>query len=89
MKAFVSVIGKDKIGIIHKVTSILSENDVNILDITQTLLHDYFTMIMFVDLEKMQIDFNELKNRLENEGNKIDVSINIQHEDIFNSMHKI
>lgn len=89
MKAFVSVIGKDKIGIIHKVTSVLSENDVNILDITQTLLHDYFTMIMFVDLEKMQIDFNELKNRLENEGNKIDVSINIQHEDIFNSMHKI
>ena len=89
MKAFVSVIGKDKIGIIHRVTSVLSENDVNILDITQTLLHDYFTMIMFVDLEKMQIDFNELKNILENTGNKIDVSIKIQHEDIFNSMHKI
>ncbi|CAH2213036.1 ACT domain-containing protein [Tepidibacter aestuarii] len=89
MKAFVSVIGKDKIGIIHRVTSVLSENGVNILDINQTLLHDYFTMIMFVDLEKMQIDFNELKNKLEDAGNKIDVSIKIQHEDIFNSMHKI
>lgn len=89
MKAFVTVIGKDKIGIIYTITSILKESHVNILDINQTLMQDYFTMIMQVDLGKMNIDFNDLKNKLDNAGKEIDVFIKIQHEDIFRSMHSI
>lgn len=89
MKAFVTVLGKDKVGIIYEVTSVLSKNNVNILDINQTLIEDYFTMVMFVDLSKMQIDFKELKDKLETKAQEIGVSIKIQREDIFSSMHKI
>ncbi|QCX32641.1 ACT domain-containing protein [Caloramator sp. E03] len=89
MKAFVTVIGKDKIGIIQAITSVLSQNNVNILDINQTLLQDYFTMIMFVDLEKMAIDFEKLKEKLENKAKEIGVSVRIQREDLFRYMHEI
>lgn len=89
MKSFVTVLGKDKVGIIHEITSVLSKNEVNILDINQTLLDGYFTMVMLVDLSKMQIHFTELKEKLENKAKEIDVSVKIQREDIFNSMYKI
>ena len=89
MKAFITVIGKDKIGIIHGVTAALKDHQVNVLDITQTLLQEYFTMIMFVDLESMTIDFKELKEKLEEAGQNLGMSIRIQHEDIFHSMHTI
>ncbi|AOT70777.1 ACT domain-containing protein [Geosporobacter ferrireducens] len=89
MKAFITVIGKDKIGIIHGVTTVLKAYQINILDITQTLLQEYFTMIMLVDLESMTIDFKELKTKLEESGQDLGMSIRIQHEDIFHSMHTI
>lgn len=89
MKAFVTVIGKDKIGIIQHITAILAENNVNILDINQTLLHGYFTMIMFVDLNKMEISVEELKDKLEEESKKIGVTTRIQREDLFNYMYEI
>lgn len=89
MKAFITVIGKDKIGIIHGVTSVLKNHYVNVLDINQTLLQDFFTMIMLVDLDLMDIGFKELKEILSAAGNDIGVSIKIQHEELFNSMHKI
>lgn len=89
MRAFITVIGKDKIGIIYGVTSVLEKSRVNILDINQTLLQEYFTMVMLVDLAAMDIDFQELKNRLDVASQEIGVSIKIQHEDIFHSMHKI
>lgn len=89
MKSFITVLGKDKVGIIHEVTSILSKNNVNILDINQTLLQGYFTMVMLVDLSKMEIDFTELKDKLQNKAKEIEVSIKLQREDIFNSMYKI
>jgi len=89
MKAVITVIGKDKIGIIAEITSVLSVNGINILDISQTILQDYFTMIMIVDIEKMDISFMELKDKLDNAGKKIGMSVKIQHEDIFNAMHKI
>lgn len=89
MRAFVTVIGEDKVGIIYNVTGVLQEAKVNVLDINQTLLQNYFTMIMLVDLAKMEIDFAELKKRLDNLGEKFNLKIKLQHEDIFNSMHKI
>ena len=89
MKAFVTVIGEDKIGIIHGVTGILKQFNVNVLDINQTLLQGYFTMIMFVDLVNMNIDFAKLIENLDQLSDTLGVKIKLQHEDIFNSMHTI
>ena len=81
--------GKDKVGIIYKITSVLFENNINILDINQTLIENYFTMIMLVDLSKMKTDFTSIKNILENKAREIGVDIKIQREDIFTSMQEI
>lgn len=89
MKAFISVIGDDKIGIIHGVTTVLKKNQVNVLDINQTLLQDYFAMVMLVDLKEMPIDFKQLQEELTLAGKEIGVSIKIQHEDLFKTMHSI
>lgn len=89
MKSFITVIGEDKIGIIQGITTILSENKINIMDINQTLLQNYFTMIMFVDLSKMEIDAKELKEKLEEEARNLGVSIKLQREEIFRSMHEV
>lgn len=89
MKAFITVIGEDKTGIIYNVTSVLYENNINILDINQTLIKNYFTMVMLVDLSQMKMAFNNLKAALEDKAAKIGVVIKIQREDIFTSMHEI
>lgn len=89
MKSIITVIGKDKTGIIAAVSNILADANVNILDISQTILQEFFTMIMLVDLSKSSKAFNELKEILEQKGKELDLSIRIQHEDIFNSMHNI
>lgn len=68
MKAFITVIGEDKTGIIYNVTSVLYENNINILDINQTLIKDYFTMVMLVDLSQMNITFSNLKTALEDKA---------------------
>lgn len=89
MKAFITVLGKDKVGIIYKITSVLFKNNINILDINQTLIENYFTMIMLVDLSKMKTDFTSIKNALENKAKEIGVVVKIQREDIFTSMQEI
>ncbi len=89
MRAVVTVIGKDRTGIIYNVSKILAENNVNIEDISQTVMHDFFTMIMLVDISKMSNDFVVLKTALEEIGETIGMSIRIQHEDLFNAMHTI
>lgn len=89
MKAIITVIGKDKVGIIYNVTRILAENEVNIEDISQTILQDYFTMMMLVDLSNLSGDFNALKKRFEDLEKKMGLSIRIQREEIFNYMHTI
>ncbi|CAB1250684.1 ACT domain-containing protein [Clostridium sp. MT-14] len=89
MKAFITVIGQDKVGIIYKITSVLFKNNINILDINQTLIENYFTMIMLVDLSKMNADFTSIKNALENKAEEIGVDVKIQREDIFTSMQEI
>lgn len=89
MRAIITVIGKDKVGIIAGVSTVLADNNVNILDITQTTLQDVFTMIMLVDISAAAVSFSELSEKLENKGREIGLSVRIQHEDIFNSMHSI
>ena len=89
MRSIVTVIGKDKPGIISKVSSALAENNVNIEDISQTIVQGNFTMIMLCDLSNSKLNLIELKGVLVELGEKIGVSIHVQHEDIFNAMHKI
>ncbi len=89
MKAVVTVVGEDKIGIIAGVSTVLAECDANIMDISQTILQDYFTMMMLVDLSKVEMSLEELKAQLQQTGQDLGVSIQIQHEDLFRSMHRI
>ena len=89
MKAVITVIGQDKIGIIYQVTSVLADYDVNILDINQTIMQDVFTMMMIVDTTKTPVSFEELQKKLEQKGVEIGMSIKIQHEGIFNAMSEI
>ena len=89
MKAIVTVIGKDQVGIIAAVCALLSEKNVNVLDISQTILQDYFTMIMLVDASAANVPFAQLKEDLAQAGVERGLDIRIQREDIFNAMHRI
>ncbi|MCR5737692.1 MAG: ACT domain-containing protein [Eubacterium sp.] len=88
-KTIITVVGKDTVGIIAGVCSYLAENNVNIMDISQTIVQGYFNMMMIVDCNDATKSADELADGLEELGNKIGVSIKMQHEDIFNSMHRI
>jgi ACT domain-containing protein len=89
MRGIITVIGKDRVGIIAAVSNILMEANINILDITQTTLQDIFTMIMLVDLTSPTITFDQLSKKLNDKGEEMGLSIRVQREDIFNAMHKI
>lgn len=89
MKAVVTVIGKDQKGIIARVSNILFENDVNILDISQTIMQDMFTMIMLVDFESQTVTLKQVVERLDEAEKDMGLSIHIQREEIFTSMHRI
>lgn len=89
MKAIVSVFAKDAKGIIAYITTLLAEKDINILDISQTLMQEYFTMIMLVDLTQCPMPFDELAALLREKGEERALAVNIQRQDIFDSMHRI
>ncbi|MBR5381742.1 MAG: ACT domain-containing protein [Oscillospiraceae bacterium] len=89
MKAIVTVIGKDRVGIIADVCSLLAQNGVNILDISQTVMREYFTMVMLVDTSGSSLAFSELASLLDQRGAEKNLSIRIQREDIFRAMHRI
>ena len=88
-KAIVTVVGKDTVGIIYSVTGVLSGNNVNILDISQTILDGMFTMMMVVDVAASELKIDEISKILEETGKKIGVEIRIQLTDIFEAMHRI
>jgi len=89
MRAIITVIGQDRIGIIARVTAILAECRVNVLDISQTILQELFTMTMLTDLSAMEISLEELSTRLKEAGEEMGLSIRVQHEELFRSMHRI
>ncbi len=89
MRAIVTVIGKDQVGIIATVCALLSERKVNVLDISQTVLQEYFSMIMVVDTAACTLDFVDLVAQLEQAGRNMGLTIHAQREDIFNAMHRI
>ena len=88
-KAIITVVGKDRVGIIAGVCTYLAENQINILDITQTIVKGFFNMMMVVDVENITKSFGEVAQELEQGGEEIGVSVKIQREEIFLKMHRI
>ena len=88
-KTIITVVGKDTVGIIAKICTYLAENQVNILDISQTLVQEYFNMMMIVDMQKAEKEFGKMAGELEELGREIGVMVKVQHEDIFNKMHRV
>lgn len=89
MKGIITVVGKDKVGIIGKVCTLLSEKNINILDISQTIVQGYFNMMMIVDMSQTTEEFTQVVDELLALGKLIQVDIRLQHERIFDSMHRI
>lgn len=89
MKAILTVIGKDKVGIIAGVSNELQRLNINILDVNQTIIDEFFTMIMMLDLKLSNSNFEEIKKSLELKGKQLGVDVKIQMEEIFNSIYSV
>lgn len=89
MKLVITVVGKDRVGIIAAVTKILAENEVNILSINQNILNGFFNMILFAESDEKKIRLVDLQQALKTQGEEIGVEIKTQHQDIFDVMHKV
>ncbi|GAB6181104.1 ACT domain-containing protein [Desulfotomaculum defluvii] len=88
-RIIITVIGQDKVGIIAKVSTILADYSINILDISQTILQEFFAMVLIADIEKSQIPFENLKEKLNALGLELGLKIDAQHEDVYRYMHRI
>lgn len=88
-RTIITVIGKDRVGIIARVCTFLAENDINILDINQSIVQGFFNMMMIVDAQNTTKDFSTLVEEIEKVGDDLGVKIKMQHEEIFNIMHRI
>lgn len=88
-KAVVTVLGKDSVGIIYNVSGVLADNKINILDISQTIMGDIFSMVMIIDIEESTVSFDALSDILDKKGEELGVKITVCREDIFNAMHRI
>lgn len=88
-KIIITIVGKDRVGIVAKTCAYLAENNMNILDITQTILQEYFNMMMIVDIANAKKSFDDLAKELEKVGEEIGVTIRCQREEIFTNMHRI
>ena len=89
MKAVITVTGKDSVGIIAKVATACAEFGANIVDISQSVLSDYFAMIMLTDIDSLNVEFSEFVDKLADLGKESGLDIHAMHEDIFNTMHHI
>ena len=89
MRAIVTVVGKDRVGIIAAVCIKLADFNVNVLDISQTVMQGYFTMMMVVDAEKCTLPVAQLAEKMERKGTELGLQIHVQREDIFNAMHRL
>lgn len=89
MKAVITVIGKDMVGILAKVSGKCADANANVIEVTQSVLHDMFAMIMLVDITELSVTFAQMVESLEQLGCDLGLSVHVMHEDIFNSMHRI
>src|SRR5262245_40799329 len=88
-RAIVTIIGSDRVGIIAGIANVIADANVNILDISQSVIREFFTMIMMVDLAEASISFEELSDRLARKGQALGVRVEIQREEIFKAMHRV
>ena len=88
-RVIISVLGPDKVGIIAGVANVLSENKINILDISQTLIQEFLAMVLIADMEQSSVDLAMLKELLNKKGEELGIRIDAQHEDAFSFMHRI
>jgi ACT domain-containing protein len=88
-KGIITVVGKDRVGIISDICTFLAESNINILDISQTIVQGYFNMMMIVDVNNISKSFGEVVDELDELGQNIGVTIKLQHEDIFRKMHRL
>ena len=89
MKAVITVVGKDTVGILAKISSFCASHNVNVTDVTQTILQDMFCMIMLTDISGMTVSLSEFGDDIKKMGKEMGMDIHVMHEDIFNSMHRI
>jgi len=89
MRAVISVVGKDTVGILAKVSDKCAKVNANIVDVTQTILQDMFVMVMMIEISNINCDFGDLSDMLTGLGKEMGLDIHVMHEDIFNSMHRI
>jgi ACT domain-containing protein len=89
MKAVITVVGRDMVGILAKVSGVCAQKNVNVIEVTQSVLQEMFAMIMLVDISKLNCEFSEMAKEMSEMGEKMGLSIHVMHEDIFNSMHRI
>lgn len=89
MRAIISVVGQDRVGILNRVSGACAECNANIVDVTQSVLQDMFVMVMLVDITDIRVDFDALTKKMSALGEEIGMVIHVMHEDIFNSMHRI
>ncbi len=89
MRAVITVVGKDRTGIIARLSDTLYRHEVNIVDISQNVMEDVFAMVMLIDITKCSVNFNELSDLLDKDGEALGMKIHTMHEDIFDAMHKI
>ena len=87
MKAVVTVVGKDKVGILTKINSVCAKENANVVEVTQSVLSEYFAMVMLIDIQDIKVELSTLKEEISKE--LPDMKIHVMHEDIFNSMHEI
>lgn len=89
MRAVITVVGKDAVGILSKVSTKCSESNVNVIEVTQSVLDDLFCMIMLCDISELNIPFGVFSEEMSNIGDELGLSVHVMHETIFNSMHRI
>ena len=89
MRAVITVVGKDRVGILAKVSSKCAEYGINIIEVTQSVLQEMFCMIMIGDIQDINVSFDEFSENLKQMGKEMNMDIHCMHEDIFNSMHRI
>ena len=89
MRAVLTVIGKDTVGILAKVSAVCAKHEANVIEVTQSVLQDMFAMIMLIDIQNLKVPFAQLSEEMTELGKALNLSIHVMHEDIFNSMHRI
>ena len=89
MNAVIAVIGHDRVGILAKISTICAENNANVIDVNQTVMQNYFAMIMLAEISGLNCDFGKFSDKVQEAGKEIGMTVHVMHEDIFNSMHRV